>query len=87
MTIYRHGSHICHVIKLIFINFHFFVSKSFPMKFGYNGPVVSEKNVYEFSYLNDLDLEYSCSFIYLFSYLYLQIFLSQAGIVSKNTQF
>ena len=28
-------SHICHVTKLIFINFHFCVLKSFPMKYGY----------------------------------------------------
>ena len=32
----KHGSHICHV--LIFINFHFLVPKSFPMKFGYKWP-------------------------------------------------
>ena len=35
----------------------------------------------------DLDLEYSCSFIYLFSYLHLQIFRSQAGIVSEKYSF
>ena len=30
-TIYRHVSHICHVTKLIFINFYFLVPKSFPV--------------------------------------------------------
>ena len=28
--------------------------------------------------------EYSCSFIYLFSYLHLQIFKSQVGMVSEK---
>ena len=37
-TIYMHGSNICHVTKLIFINFHFLLPKSFTMKFGYKMP-------------------------------------------------
>ena len=60
-----------------------------------NGPAVSEKNKSSFSYLNDLgvrsrndlDLEYSCGFIYLFHFLHLQIFRSRAGIVSEKYSF
>ena len=37
-TIYRHGSHICHVTKLICINFYFLVPKSFQIKFSYKWP-------------------------------------------------
>ena len=77
--------------KLILINFHFLVPKNFHMKFT-NGPVVSEKNKFKFSYLNDLgarsrnglDLEYSCSFIYSFNSLHLSIFKQQAAIVSEK---
>ena len=37
-TLYWHGCHICQVTKLILINFHFLVPKSFPMKSGYKWP-------------------------------------------------
>ena len=48
-TIYRHGSHICHVTKLIFTNFHFLVPKSFPIIFGYKWPSgIWEKQVFIF---------------------------------------
>ena len=43
-NIYGHGSHTCHVTKLVFTNFHSLVPKSFPMKFGSNGLVVSDKS-------------------------------------------
>ena len=57
-----------------------------------NGPVVSEKIRFEFLYIhdlgprsrNDLDLQYSHTFIKLFSCLYLPIFRSQASIVSEK---
>ena len=57
------------------------------------GPVDSEKSQVVFSYVNDLgpqsennlDLEYSQTFIYLIRCLYLPTFKSQAAIVSENT--
>ena len=57
-----------------------------------NGSVVFEKIRFEFLYLhdlgprsrNDLDLQYSHTFIKSFSCLYLPTFRSQASIVSKN---
>ena len=32
-TIYGHGSHICHVTKLIFINLNFLVPKSYRLEY------------------------------------------------------
>ena len=57
-----------------------------------NGSVVSEKIRFEFLYVhdlgsrsrNDLDLQYSHTFINSFSYLYLPTFRSQASIVSEK---
>ena len=74
------------------VNFHFLVPESFPTKFGQNGSVVSEKIRFEFLYVhnlgprsrNDLDLQYSHTFIKSFSCLYLPTFRSQASIVSEK---
>ena len=58
-----------------------------------NGSVVSEKIRFEFLYIhdlgprsrNDLDLQYSHTFIKSFSCLYLPTFRSQASIVSEKS--
>ena len=58
-----------------------------------NGPVVSEKIWFEFLYAhnlgprsrNDLDLQYSHSFIKSICCLYLPSFRSQASIVSEKS--
>ena len=48
------------------------------------GHVVFEKSKLEFSYVNDLDFEYSNTFINLISCLHLQTFRSQSAIVSEK---
>ena len=58
-----------------------------------NGPVVSEKIRFEYLYVhdsgprssNDLDLQYSHTFMKSISCLYLSTFRSQASIVSKKS--
>ena len=75
------------------INFHFLVPESFHTKFGSEWLVVSEKIRFEFLYVhdlgprsrNDLDLQYSHTFIKSFSCLYLPTFRSQASIVSEKS--
>ena len=74
-------------------NFHFLVPESFHTKFGQNGSVVSEKIQFEFLYVhdlgprssNDLDLQYSHTFMKSISCLYLPTFRSQASIVSEKS--
>ena len=74
------------------INFHFLVPESVHTNLVQNGSVVSEKIRFEFLYVhdlgprsrNDLDLQYSHTFIKSFSCLYLQTFRSHASIVSEN---
>ena len=75
------------------INFHFLVPESFQTKFGSEWlDVVYEKIRFEFLYVhnlgprsrNDLDLQYSHTFIKSFSCLYLPTFRSQASIVSEK---
>ena len=75
------------------INFHFLVPESFHTYLVQNGSVVSEKIRFEFLYVhdlgprsrNDLDLQYSHTFIKSFSCLYLPTFRSQASIVSEKS--
>ena len=69
--------------KYLFILIFFFL-KIFLWNLVTNGLVVSEKNKFYFSYLNDLDLKYSCSFIYWFSSLHLPILRPHAAIVSEK---
>ena len=77
------------------INFHFLVPESFHTKFGSEWLSISEKIRSEFLYLhdlqprsrNDLDLQYSHTFIKSFSCLLLPTFRSQASIVLKNRLF
>ena len=77
-------------------DFHCLVPESFHTKFYVQiGTVVSEKIGFEFLYVhdlgprsrNDLDLQYSHTFIKSFSCLYLPTFRSQASIVSENPLF
>ena len=66
--------------------------KAFIQNLVQNGSVVSEKIRFEFMYIhnlgprsrNDLDLQYSYTFIKSFSCLYIPIFRSQASIVSEK---
>ena len=78
------------------INFHFLVPEAFIQNLVQNGSVVTEKIGFEFLYIhdlgprsrNDLDLQYSHTFIKSFRCLYLPTFRSQASIVSeKSTDF
>ena len=66
--------------------------KAFIQNLVQKGSLVSEKISFEFLYVdhlgprsrNDLDLQYSHTFIKSFSCLYLPIFRSQASIVSEK---
>ena len=67
--------------------------KAFIQNLVKNGPVLSEKIQFEFLYVhdlgprssNDLDLQYSHTFMKAISCLYLQTFRSQASIVSEKS--
>ena len=75
------------------INFHFLVPESFLQNLVQNGSVVSEKIRFDFLYVhdlgprsrNDLDLQYSHTFVKSFSCLYLPTFRSQASIISEKS--
>ena len=75
--------------KQIFISLYL---KAFIQNMVQNGTVVSDKNRFEFLYVHDLgprsrddlDLQYSHTFIESFSCLYLPTFRSQASIVSRK---
>ena len=90
-TIYGYGSHLGHVTSIMLINFHFLLPKNYIQNLVENGPVVSEISKFKFLYVNnlepmlrnDLDLQYSLTFIYWISCLHLQIFRPLAAIVSK----
>ena len=99
-TIYGHGGHLGHVTRIMFTNFHFLVPESFHTKFTpewpnlvQNGTVISEKIWFEFLYVhdlgprsrNDLDLQYSHTFIKSISCLYLPTFRSQASVISEKS--
>ena len=94
-TIYGHSGHLGHVTSIRSSDFHFLVLKAFIQNLVQNGPVVSEKIWLEFLYVhdlgprssNDLDLQYSHTFMKSISCLYLQTFRSQASIVSENPLF
>ena len=69
--------------------------KAFIQNLVQNGPGVSEKILFEFLYVhdlgprssNDLDLQYSHTFMKSISCLYLPTIRSQASIVSENPLF
>ena len=95
-TIYGHGGHLGHVTSITLTNFHFLDLKAFIQNLVQNGSVVSEKIWFEFLYVhdlgprsrNDLDLQYSHTFMKSISCLYLPTFRSQGSIVSaKSTVF
>ena len=80
--------------SIILIHFNFHVPESLSIRnLVKNGPVVSEKSKFKFSYVNDLgprsrndlDLQYSHTFINLITCLHLQTFRSQAAIVSEKS--
>ena len=91
-TIYGHGGHLGHVTSFMFTNFHFLVPESI-QNLVQNGTVVSEKIWFEFLYVhnlgprsrNDLDLQYSHTFMKSISCLYLPTSRSQASIVSEKS--
>ena len=74
-------------------DFHFLVSESFHKKLVQIGKVVSEKIRFELLYvhdlgprsINDLDLQYSQTFIYSIRYLLLLTYRSRAVIVSEKS--
>ena len=99
-TIYGHGGHLGHVTRIMLTIFHFLVPESFHTKFTpewpnlvQNGTVISEKIWFDFLYVhdlgprsrNDLDLQYSHTFIESISCLYLPTFRSQASVISEKS--
>ena len=95
-TIYGHGGHLGHVTSIKFTNFFSLYLKAFIQNLGQNGTIVSENIWFEFLYVhdpgprsrNDLDLQYSHTFMKSVSCLYLPTFRSQGSIVSaKSTVF
>ena len=74
-------------------DFHFLVPESFHKKLVQIGKVVSEKIRFEFLYVydleprsrNDLDLQYSHTFIYSIRCLILLTFMSLVAIVSEKS--
>ena len=87
------GGHLGHVISIISSDFHFLVPESFHKYLVQIGTVVSEKILFEFLYVhdlgprsrNDLDLQYSHTFIYSVRCLLLLTFRSPAAIVSEKS--
>ena len=96
-TIYGHDGHLGHVTSINgYQNFISLFLKAFIQNLVQNGTVVSEKIWFEFLYVhdlgprsrNDLDLQYSHTFMKSISCLYLPTFRSQGSIVSaKSTVF
>ena len=92
-TIYGHAGHLGHVTSIMLLNFHFLGPEHFIQNLDQNGTVVSEKIWFEFLYVhdlgprsrNDLDLQYSHTFMKSISCLYLPTFRSQASIVSEKS--
>ena len=71
-TICGHGGHLGHVTSNMLSDFHFLVPESFHKNLVQISKVVTEKIRFEFLYVhnlgprsrNDLDLQYSHTFIY-----------------------
>ena len=76
------GGHLGHVTRIMLTYQHFLVPESFHTKFVQIGTVVSEKIRFEFLYVhdlgqrssNDLDLQYSHTFMKSISCLYVPTF-------------
>ena len=86
-TIYGHGSHLSHVTWTIWTSFCFLIPRRLHIKFGFNQPSdywgkkVKKYKCIEPEWLgprsiNDLDLWYSWSFMYSFSWLHLPTLIS-----------
>ena len=95
-TIYGHGSHLGHVTSIMSSCHQIFISlylKAFIQNLVQIGTVVSEKILFEFLYVhnlgprsrNDLDIQYSHTFIYSIRCLLLLTFRSLAAIVSEKS--
>ena len=90
---YGHGGHLGHVRRIMSSDLHFLESESFHKKFGSDRQSSYEKIRFEFLYVqnlgpgsrNDLDLQYSHTFIYSIRCQLQLTFMSQAGIVSEKS--
>ena len=91
--IYGRGGHLGHVTSIMSSDFYFHVPESFHKNLVQIGTVVSEKIRFEFLYVrdlgprsrNDIDLQYSHTFIYSIRCLLLLTFRSLAAIVSEKS--
>ena len=92
-TIYGRGGHLGHLTSIMSSDFHCLIPESFHKNLVQIGTVVSEKIRFEFLYVhdpgprsrNDLDLQYSYTFIHSFRCLLLPIFRSLAAIISEKS--
>ena len=92
-TIYGHDGHLGHVTSITIKKFISLYLKAFVQNLVQKGTVVSEKIWFEFLYVhdlgprstNDLDLQYSHTFMKSISCLYLPTFRSQGSIVSEKS--
>ena len=95
LTIYGHGGHLGHMTSIMSSDFHFLVPESFHKNLVQIGTVVSEKIRFEFFNVhdlgpcsrNDIDLQYSHTFIYSIRCLLLLTFSSLAAKVSEKSTF
>ena len=91
--IYGHGGHLGHVTSIISSIFIYLYLKAFIKNLVQIGKVVSEKIRFKFLYVhnlgprsrNDLDLQYSHTFIYSIRCLLLLTFRSLAAIISEKS--
>ena len=87
------AGHLGHVTSIMLIIFHFPVPESIHKTLVMNGIVVSEKIWFEFLYVhdlrprsrNDIDLQYSHTFMKSISCLYLPVFRSLAAKGSEKS--
>ena len=92
-TTYGRGGHLGHVTSIMSSDFYFLKTESFHKNLVQIGKVVSEEIWFEFLYVhdlgprsrNDLDLQYSHTFIYSIRCLLLPTFRSLAAIVSEKS--
>ena len=90
--IYGRGGHLGHVTSIMSSDFHFLVIKALIKNLVQIGKEISEKISFQFLYVhdlgsrsrNDIDLQYSHTFIYLIRCLLLLTFRSRAAIVSEK---
>ena len=85
--------HLGHVTSIMSSDFHFLVPETLHTKFGSDRHSSSEKIRFEFLYVhdlwprsrNDIDVQYSHTFIYSIRCLLLPTFRSLAAIVSEKS--